>query len=479
MADYDNLNYGIGTHVLDTQSQYNDNQQNQLGQSLATTTPSGSIPASDPNNDLMTDFERKRAAQQAKIDTLPAHDTEGKYIFRDGTVMDKTPDTRKSVAISGALSFAAGYFSHMGNQDEAIAAGTQNAGLTISAHEDRIKREALLPSLEAKTDSFGNPLYNSVDMMKYVETGDSDDLTKNMGKWIPDGKGFMHNTLTGQSRQIEGFPTASPKLTHIDLGNRDVFVDAQGNEVHSYEKGQSPDSAAKVGANDSLDNSGDDGTGTGGKADSSHMVITDPDGSVWHVAVNSRGTPIVDKNTGMATVYNDKGETSSRVYNPTYTQQSGQISQEALNNIQELSQPGALDDTGTGLMTRGKRAWSDISGGNYTADTQSKFDTINDQAHAFAVNKLIQEGVRPTEELVRAEMKRYGHLDINNSPEQNKAILDKMQGAFNAGYNAAATHQTHTEMKQTDRSNPYSVEPTRASAATQSKNGKKDFSHMW
>ena len=261
---FENMNYGVGTHVLDTQQPYNDNQQNQLGQPLATTTPSGTIPASDPNNDGMTDFERKAAAQRAKRDTLAAQDIDdSKYVFQDGSVMDKTPDTRKSVAISGALSFAAGYFSHMGNQDEAIASGTQNAGLTISAHEDRIKRENLLPSLESQTDQFGNPLYNPVDMMKYVETGDSNDLVKNQGKWLSDGQGWMHNSLTGQSRQIAGYKTEAPKLTQIDLGNRVAFIDEQGNEVHSFDKEQTPDQAAKSGANDSLDidNSGDDGTG--------------------------------------------------------------------------------------------------------------------------------------------------------------------------------------------------------------------------
>ncbi|HHB8426216.1 hypothetical protein [Klebsiella pneumoniae] len=470
----DNLNYGAGTQVLDTLPHFDPNQFNSIGQPTEQTPLQNNQPiANDYQNDQRDAMDVKRGMNQAKLDTLEAHDTEGKYVFKDGTIMDKTSDTRGSTAMQAAMGFFTSYMAHSGDINEAIGAGAAGAGQAVSAHEDRIKRESMIPQLEA------TGRYQTIDMMKWAETGATKDLIANQGKWQPLGDGWEGNTISGETRRDPNYKPATPKLTHIDLGNRDVFVDEQGNEVKSYDKGQSPDVAAKSGADGSLDNSGDDGTGTGGKADSSHMVITDPDGTVWHVAVNSRGTPIVDKKTGMATVYNENGETSSRVYNPTYTQQSGQLSQEINNNIDEITKNHSSDKTGSGIGSRISRAWSDVTGGNYTADTQAKFDTINDQMHALAVQKLIQEGVTPTEELVRAEIKRYGQLSINNSPEQNAAIMDKMKAASNAAYHAAEKHQTHTEMKDTDRSTPPNVAPTRASTATAAKVGKKDFSHMW
>ncbi|ELQ8980633.1 hypothetical protein R3B00_001295 [Klebsiella pneumoniae] len=451
---FDNLNYGIGTHILDTQSQYNTNQQNELGQSLATTTPSGSIPASDPNNDEMTDFERKAAAQRAKRDTLAAHDTEGKYIFQDGTVMDKTPSTRKSVAISGTLSFAAGYFSHMGDQDEAIAAGTQNAGLTISAHEDRIKRENLLPSLESQTDQFGNPLYNPVDMMKYIETGDSNDLVKNQGKWLSDGQGWMHNSLTGQSRQITGYQTKTPKLTQVDLGDRVSFVDEQGNEVHSFDKEQTPDQAAKSGANDSLDtdNSGDDGTGT-----ETNHGYTFQNGQYVKPKYNSKGKQVGWDVAGPQLTKQLNAGKAADIPDASQTRMSNDL--DILEKAQNEGKTGSFTGYSTYFMPKQAEDFNSARAGGDERTAYKAYQRVQGYMLTQGVGDAKNMGASGinTKEEAQMYFAKMPSLDPMNMDESIQQIRD-YTNAWNSKHKIEATGKTSDNSVNT---------------------GKKDFSHMW
>lgn len=455
MSVLDYFNNGMGSQGLATQQDYQPNQYNALGKSLSPT-PTGNPITVDTDNDQRNSQQFKQQALQAQQDTAGAYDTSNKIVGSSGYHYAKIDDSRVGQARSAAMAFADGYFSHMGDQGQATAAGALAASQSVSNHVGALKRQSLIQDLESKG-------YNPIDIDKWIQTGDTKDLITNKGSWTSDGKGYMHNTLTGEVKQIPNYQEQQ-KLTKVNLGDRVAFVDEQGNEVKSLATGIKPGSTS----------TGTDGGDIGLddlEHDSSNMVITDPDGTKWQVAVNSQGTPQIDKKTGMATVYNPQtGETSSRVYNPTYTQQSGQISTEGLNSIQDLRSSGLLHNTGSGWVDRAKRYEADAEGKNYTQDIQSKFDTINDQIHAYAVNKLIQEGVRPTEELIRAEMRRYGHLDINNSRKQNLSTLDKMEGAFNSGYHQADTHATHTDMKNTDYSSPGSVAPTGSAAATKARN---------
>ena len=456
-----NLDYFNNGVAAGGSHNYDDAQYNAQGQSLAPTTPLNNAPiTTDYSNDNRNAMDYKQQARQAQLDTMPAYNTDNKIVMKDGYLIDKIPNSRKDQMTQAAMAYADAYFSSRGN----VGAAALSAGDAVNQMNAISKRQDMIKQLEA------TGRYQSIDLEKWAHTGNTQDLLTNAGKWQNMGNGIETNTLTGESRQIPGYQQQE-KLTQVHLGDRIAFVNQHGQEVNSLSTGVKPGTTVK-GA------SGSTGGGIGlddeeaGKVDSQHMQITDPDGTVWHVATNSRGTPVVDAKTGMATVYNDKGQTSSRVYNGTYTQQSGQVATEGLNSIKALRESGLLHDTGSSLYARGKRAYSDATGGNITADTQSHFDNINDQVHTFAVNKLIQEGVRPTEELVKAEMNRYGHLDINNSRERNLAILDKLEGAFNSGFHQAAGHATHTEMKATDYSSPGNVPPTGSAAATRAKSSR-------
>ncbi|MFW3388424.1 UNVERIFIED_CONTAM: hypothetical protein RF648_20765, partial [Kocuria sp. CPCC 205274] len=208
------------------------------------------------------------------------------------------------------------------------------------------------------------------------------------GKWQNMGNGIEANTLTGESRQIPGYQPTQPNLHY--LRNADGTYTAVNPKTNEVVGGTVGTPKAGTGAAGGVTGGGiglDEHEAGAAKPSSSNMTVTDPDGKKWTVATNSRGTPIVDAKTGMATVYDEQGNVGSRIYNETYTQQSGQIAQEGLNNIQDLRTSGLLHNTGSGMMDRAKRYAADATGGNYTANINSTFSNINDQVHALAVNK--------------------------------------------------------------------------------------------
>lgn len=260
---WDNLNYGSASTL--GAGSYDDKQYNSVGEPLEQTPLNNGEPiANDYENDQRNAMDVKKSMHQAKQDTANVYDDEDEnpddyIVFNDGTKTKKVDDSHLTTGLKAATGFLTNYLAHMSEDaNKAIAAGAEGAGKAVSAHEDLIKRQNILKDLDNKTDSFGNPLYNSMDIIKYGETGDLRDLTANQGKWTSDGNGWMHNTLTGQSRQIPGYATEKAQQVRY-LKNPDgtysvvnPYTDKAGSTV-----GQAaPDY-------NSLDDSGDDGTGEG------------------------------------------------------------------------------------------------------------------------------------------------------------------------------------------------------------------------
>lgn len=485
MSAFDNLNYGSASSLMGSTGNYDPTQFNAVGESLSQTPLANGAPISnDYSNDNRDSMDFKKQLRQANQDTANVYDDgddndDDHIVLNDGTKMKKVDDSHLATGMEAAAGFLTNYLAHMSDDaSKAVAAGAMGAGQAVSIHEDMIKRQNMIKDLDNKTDSFGNPLYNSIDLMKWRDTGDTKDLIANQGKWLSDGNGWMHNDLTGQSRQIEGYQSRVPNLQHVDTGDSIQFVDAGGNVVNTIPKGMTPKDAAKLGANDSLDNSGDDGTGSGNAPiDSAHMKIVDPDGTEWTVATRKNGTPIVDAKTGMATVFDKHGRTSSRIYNQTYLQQSGQIAQNGLNAIDTFKKSGLNDYSGGSLLARGERSIGEAFKGT-SSNIDSHIEEINGAIKAFYTNKLIQEGVRPTEELVREEVGQAGYLNKNNTPERNQQILDHYAGVFNTGVHAARLNQTHTSMDE-NNSSTAKRNPVTESAANAAKQGSKDHSNLW
>ncbi|WBM71925.1 hypothetical protein OH773_06705 [Buttiauxella sp. WJP83] len=256
MSVYDYFNYGAGAQ-LGVQPDYNQQQFNTQGESLAPTPPANNVPvANDYSNDQRTAQDYKQQARQAQIDTMGAQNTDGKYVFKDGYMMDKTPDDRVSMGRNAAMAYMTNYLANMGDQNQAIAAGAMGASNAVAQHDARLKREGMLSQLE----STGR--YNSLDMAKWAETGDTKDLIANQGTWTSDGNGFMHNTLTGESKRIEGYQDQK-KLTQVDTGDEIHFVNDAGETIKVLPKNMTPEQKAEMGVTGS-------GGGIGLDEDESH-----------------------------------------------------------------------------------------------------------------------------------------------------------------------------------------------------------------
>ncbi|MGG7954779.1 hypothetical protein PGN61_20965 [Klebsiella aerogenes] len=232
MAVQDYFNNSVG---LPTQQDYQPNQFNSKGESLSPT-PTGAPITVDVDNDNRTSQQWKGQALQATQDTLSVYDTSNKIVGSTGYLYEKIDDSRPTQARNAAMAFAEGYFSHMGDQGQAIAAGALGASQSVSNINGAIKRQSLITDLESKG-------YNPIDIDKWIQTGDTKDLITNKGSWTSDGKGFMHNTLTGEVKPIPGYQQPQIKPVQVNLGNRVAFVDPiTGKEISSFETGLKPGS---------------------------------------------------------------------------------------------------------------------------------------------------------------------------------------------------------------------------------------------
>lgn len=232
MAIQDILNNSqFGSQYLLGDDTYSEQQTDALGNNLSPTPTQGGIPTVDPQNDLRSPLDYKQDRIQANFDTLAAQDTEGKHVGRDGFVFDTASETRKSQLQTGLIAFGMSFLA-----GENTGQSLMRAGQATYAHSQMIKRGELIPDLIKKG-------YASVDIQKYYETGNPGDLIVNKGKTTPLGDGVHTvNTLTGEIQTI-GTPTE--KLTKVDLGDRIAFVNPQGQEVHSMDKGETPDQQSK------------------------------------------------------------------------------------------------------------------------------------------------------------------------------------------------------------------------------------------
>lgn len=244
------FNYGsMAGQTLGLQENYQPQQYNATGQSLSPTPLDNGAPiANDYSNDQRTAFDFKQQLRQANLDTLGTQDTTNKIVMKDGYLIDKTPDSRIDMARSAAMAAGEAYFAHMGNREDAISASVLAGSQAVSNHADRIKREAMIPQLEAKG-------YNSLDIEKWRDTGNTKDLIANMGTWTSDGNGFMHNTLTGETKQIEGYSQTKPQQYKY-LKNPDgtyTAVNPVTNEPQTGTVGQAKAGAVGTGGGIGLD----------------------------------------------------------------------------------------------------------------------------------------------------------------------------------------------------------------------------------
>ena len=232
MAVQDILNNSLfGQQYLLGDDSYNEQQTNALGQSTGPTPTASGLPAVDPQNDLRTPLDHKQDLRQANFDTLPAQDTEGKIIGNDGMILKTAPDTRKSQLQTGLIAFG---MSILAGENDGQA--LMRAGQATSAHAAMIRRQELIPDLVKKG-------YASVDIQKYIESGNPSDLIVNKGKITPLGDGIHTiNTLTGD---IQAVGTPQHKLTPQNMGDRIAFFDENGKEVSSSPRGMTPEQQAK------------------------------------------------------------------------------------------------------------------------------------------------------------------------------------------------------------------------------------------
>lgn len=236
VQDYFNTNMG-----LPTQKDYQPYQFNSKGDNLSPT-PTGAPITVDVDNDDRTSHQFKAQALQAQIDTASVYNTSNKIVGSTGYHYDKIDDSRPAQARNAAMAFAEGYFSHMGDQGQAIMAGAVGASNSVSNINNSVKRQSLIPDLESKG-------YNPIDIDKWIQTGDTKDLITNKGSWTSDGKGFMHNTLTGEVKPIPGYQQPQIKPVQVNLGDRVAFVNPiTGEEVNSLDTGIRPGSSSTVGS---------------------------------------------------------------------------------------------------------------------------------------------------------------------------------------------------------------------------------------
>lgn len=266
MAFWDNQDLSFG-------DSYNPTQSNVLGQSLAPITPQGDIAATDPQFDTRNPLQIKQDAQLAnKIATNSADEDENKVISSNGNKYDKVNDSDWHNELAAAANYMSAYFSTGGN----VGAAGKAAGQAVQINQDKAHRLSQVDELERQG-------MNPQDIQNWINSGDKKDLITNKGSWTSGGNGTMFNTLTGETRTIQGAVNNNIPVKTENLGDRVIEYYANG-ETKERARGVSPETTFKA--------AGASGGGIGLDEEETPAFKTDASGGLLKLSgYNKDGTP--------------------------------------------------------------------------------------------------------------------------------------------------------------------------------------------
>ncbi|HIE8239230.1 TPA: hypothetical protein ACXPQL_004137 [Salmonella enterica] len=224
MAFWDNQDFDIGG------DSYKPMQSNVLGQSLAPVNPQGNLSAVDAQNDTRTPEQFKLDAQQANKIASNSPDEDENYITsQGGNKYEKVNNSKWDQSLTAAATYMSAYFSSNGDVGKAAQA-TGQALYNNDAKEHRLKQ----------VDQLEQAGMNPLDIQNWINSGDKKDLVTNKGSWTSGGNGTMFNTLTGETRQIQGAVNNNVPVKTENLGDRVIEYYADGT-TKERTRGVSPD----------------------------------------------------------------------------------------------------------------------------------------------------------------------------------------------------------------------------------------------
>ncbi|HEI4368103.1 TPA: hypothetical protein SI878_004410 [Salmonella enterica] len=224
MAFWDNQDFDIGG------DSYKPMQSNVLGQSLAPVNQQGQLSAVDATNDTRTPEQFKLDAQQANKIASNSPDEDENYITsQGGNKYEKVNNSKWDQSLTAAATYMSAYFASNGDVGKAAQA-TGQALYNNDAKEHRLKQ----------VDQLEQAGMNPLDIQNWINSGDKKDLVTNKGSWTSGGNGTMFNTLTGETRQIQGAVNNNVPVKTENLGDRVIEYYADGT-TKERTRGVSPD----------------------------------------------------------------------------------------------------------------------------------------------------------------------------------------------------------------------------------------------
>lgn len=224
MAFWDNQDFDIGG------DSYKPMQSNVLGQSLAPVNQQGQLSAVDATNDTRTPEQFKLDAQQANKIASNSPDEDENYITsQGGNKYEKVNNSKWDQSLTAAATYMSAYFASNGDVGKAAQA-TGQALYNNDAKEHRLKQ----------VDQLEQAGMNPLDIQNWINSGDKKDLVTNKGSWTSGGNGTMFNTLTGETRQIQGAVNNNVPVKTENLGDRVIEYYADGT-TKERSRGVSPD----------------------------------------------------------------------------------------------------------------------------------------------------------------------------------------------------------------------------------------------
>lgn len=459
---------------------YNPTQSNVLGQDLAPTpTDNGQQISVDYTNDGRTAQDYKQQAMQAQQDASASADDSHKLKGESGFSYEKVDSSRVNQMLTAIAAFGVNYI----GSDDGGANAVRAAGMAVNDLVNQGHRQSQIKDLEAKG-------YNPVDIQRWIETGNTKDLLTNKGKETVQN-GFLVNDLTGTTKKL-GLNSMQEAGLQMDQ--------AQLQEQQRHNLAGEHFEAARVGMEQQRLNlatqrlNGGDGSSP---ASAQAVSVTNANGEQVtapagmyndHLAVmtNSRGTPLMDAKAGTVQVKDiNTGRTFTVVQDTTAANAAAQTATTGQGIIKELEDSGNLSYTGGYGIQRG--AANVLSGNELTPTLKSQIDSANGTVEAAIEARLAVEnkGKQVTKPQIEAQKNAIGYLSIDNTPEQNAAIL-KRQKKFLAQTVSRADELTGRNQEEYTNGNANyhrdNNPPTSAygvNAPQPQQTGTRSYSHLW
>lgn len=412
-------------------------------------------------------FATEDVASKANGVASTEQDANGEGLGKDygigsnsGTRYGYVRNDRGSQIMTMLAHYANTYLETNGDSNAAVQAGSQ----AVQDHNDMAWRSRQAEMLDGEG-------YDPLGINQWVKTGENKDLVTGQGQMI------VTDPSTGKKIRVSA-EEARAMQEQKDREAQQTVANKQWEEGHQLDVQNTNYNTSKpivtmgqgetaVMPDQSVVQTAPKTTNAGGanSVNGGAMTWTDPEtGEQGVVAVNSRGTPLIDNKSGFATVKMANGQVRQVNINEVRMNAAGLAASTALTQLDRIENSNDAELSGGWGI---KRTLGELAGQSTSSNLGNDINALNNTIGTLVTQQLVTElgGRQPNASEIETAKRKFGLFNKSLSTEQWKTKLEEVRGLANTIYNQATSGNPNQTVSLQNPRNPTERAPTTPSQA--------------